>query len=187
MQNEPSQETTTFHHRHHHHRGDGLHAPSRHKHNNLALDGHTDFVPHSHSRLYVERLGTVVDLILVCAQGHFLDGHSRRFVNRQHMSLPLATAIDAVVGLHILQSPIRCISGTSATSITLEAICKPDDNHIYSDPLAAAAAVAVVFRAIAAALALSVSALLPAAFSAALIVESAHAGAFAAPWLSRNT
>ena len=71
----------------------------------------------------------------------------------------------------------------------LLATCIPDGSHICSGPLAAAAAAAavVVVRAIVAALAPSASVLLPVAFSAVLIVESAHEDAFAALWLSRNT
>ena len=103
---EPAQQTTTSHRRHHHHRGDGFRAPLRRRHNNRALDGRIEYVPHSHSQLYVEQLVIVADRIRVCARGHFLDGHSRRFANRQYMSLLLVAAIDVVAGLHIPQYPV---------------------------------------------------------------------------------
>jgi hypothetical protein len=180
---EPDYQATTFHHRRHHHRGDDLRALLRRRHNSRALDGRIGSVPHNHSQLYVEQLEIVVDQIPVCAQCHFLDGHSRRVVNRRHMSRLLAAAIDVVAGLHIPQYPIARIS---ATSTMQEISYIPDGNRICSDQLAAAVAAAVVL-AIAAALAPSASFHLPAAFSAALIVESAHEDAFAAPWLSRNT
>lgn len=148
------------------------------KHNNRALDGRIDSVLHSRSQLCVERLEIVVDRILVCGQGHFLDDHNRRFVNRQHMSLLPVAVMDALAGLHIPQCPTSRISIAS----TMEQISYiPDDSHICSGLLADAAAAAVVVGAVAAALALSASVLLPAVSSAALIVESEHEGAFAGP------
>jgi hypothetical protein len=178
---EPDQHITTSHHRHRRHREDGLHAPLRRNHNNRALDGRIDSERHSHFQLYVEQLVIVVDRIPVCARDHFLDGRSRRFANRQHMPPLLVAAIDVVAGLHSPQSPV---GGISATSTLQEITCIPDDSHIYSGPLAAAV---VVVRAVVAALAPFASVLLPAASSAVLIVESAREGAFAAPWLSKNT
>jgi hypothetical protein len=84
----------------------------RRRHNNRALDGRIGSVPHSHSQLYVEQLEIVVDQIPVCVRGHFLDGHSRRVVNRRHMSRLLVAAIDVVAGLHIPQYPTARISAT---------------------------------------------------------------------------
>ena len=109
---EPDWQVTTFRRRRHHHHGDGHRALVRHRHNNLALDGRIGSVPHNHSQLYVEQLEIVVDQIPVCARGHFLDGHSRRVVNRRHMSRLLVAAIDVVAGLHIRQYPIARISAT---------------------------------------------------------------------------
>jgi len=106
IQRELNQQTTTSHRHHRRHREDGFRALLRRSHNNRALAGCIDSVPHSHSQLYVEQLVIVADQILVCARDLFLVGRSRKFANHQHMSLLLVAGIDVVAGPHILQPPV---------------------------------------------------------------------------------